>query len=69
MTHRTNIIIVDILLSLYKRTRLIIGRQRMQQVGLVVKEHVAGRLPLLHDELMRYLQSVKNHVKHLDIIA
>ena len=69
MTYRTDIVIVDVLLCLYKRTRLIIGRQRMQQVGLVVEKHVTGRLPLLHDELVRYLQSVEDDVEHLDIIA
>ena len=51
------------------RVVLVEIEQRMNEVGLVVLEHIGGNMPFLHDELMGNVEAVENHVKHFDVIA
>ena len=41
----------------------------MDQVGTAIDKYVAGRFPLLHDKLMRYLKTGKYQVQDFHIIA
>lgn len=69
MTGGTDVIIVDVLLGLDIRTRLVIDRECVDEICLMGKEHVTGRLPFLHHELMGYLQTVENDIKYLNVIS
>ena len=48
---------------------VVVERQGMNQVGLTLLETFRSLIPLLHQVTVRNLQTVENHVQHLDVIA
>ena len=69
LAHYAHIIVVDILLGHHIRRMIIVIRQRVDEVGLAMVEHLHGHIPLLHHKLVRNAQPVEYQVEHFDVIT
>ena len=69
LAHYAHVIVVDVLLGHHVRRMIIVIRQRVDEVGLAMVEHLHGHIPLLHHKLVRNAQPAEYQVEHFDVIT